>query len=156
MVFLGKKTMGENLESIMNEDKNINNTQNLNEQASSVYKQREDSYKRQKLKAYEDLDPNLKIMDFIYSKEKKSLNRNSILRSFNYSIGFEGLIAQTKKVFEKSKQGDKIRTETMSFLDELAGGESLKDNKAIIIVPASFFPGNICIDNAKQFLVDSQ
>jgi hypothetical protein len=139
----------------MNEEK-INNTQGTNNQTSTHYKTKDDSYKRQKLKAYEELDPNLKVMEYIYSKEKKSLNRNSVLRSFTYAIGFENLISLAKKTFEKTKTGDKIRTEAISFLDELTGGESLKDNKAIIIVPASFYPGNISIENAKQFLVDAQ
>lgn len=149
---LGKKKPGESLEqSIAEESQGAKR-----EQGNESGRTNSTSYKKQKLKQYEDLEPNLKIMDYIYTREKKSLNRNSILRPFNYSTNFENLLSLTKRIFMKNKAGDKITSETVSFLDEIASAESLRESKAIIIVPAAFYPGNICIDNAKQFIVDAQ
>ncbi len=152
---LGRKTAGENFEKIVNEECNFID-QSLAKEESKIINDIIDVGKRKKSKYYDELEPNLKIMEYIFSHEKRSLNRNSILRPMIPTSGFENLIHTCRRVFTKERKNDKLKNETMSFFDELVSGESdLRENKAIIIVPASFYPGNMNIENAKQFFVDA-
>jgi hypothetical protein len=154
-IMLGKKKHGESIDILMNEDKKDSNKMETDNKL--INEQMFDSAKKsQRNKYYDELEPNLKVMDYIYTREKRSLNRNTILRPFNYSVGFDNLLSLTKRIFFTSHTKDQIKTERVSFLDEIVSGESLRENKAIIIVPAAFYPGNICIDNAKEFFVNGK
>jgi hypothetical protein len=146
-IYLGRKKPGEGLEKVM-----TSATRELNKSDSSG------NNNEQKRKYYDELEPSLKVMEYIFSHEKRSLNRYSILRpTIIPERGFDSLLHSCKKIFLKDRSGERVKTETMSFFDELISGESdLRENKAIIIVPASFNTGNICIDNAKSFLKDAQ
>ncbi len=118
-----------------------------------------DGYKQQnmiKRPRVEDLDPNLRIMQYIYHKQKHSLNRNSSLRPMGSLIGFDFLFPLCRKTFTNNKKSKDSGIESQSFLDELASGEDLGGNKAIIIVPQSYHLGNLTMENARQFLVDAQ
>ena len=152
---LGRKTAGDNFENIINEENNKTDII-LNKEESKNVNDLIDVSKKKKSKYYDELEPNLKIMEYIFSHEKRSLNRNSILRPMIPTSGFENLIHTCRRVFTKERKNDKVKNESMSFFDELVSGESdLRENKAIIIVPTSFYPGNINIENAKQFFVDA-
>ena len=108
--------------------------------------------KLMKQKESELKDPHLAIMDYIYNNEKKSLNRNSLMKPSEGAPTFEHLLSLTKKIFTQ-EGGLKNTTEVKSFLDELIeSNESLGTSKLIIIVPPTFTEGNICDKNAKEFL----
>lgn len=149
MIFLGKKKApAENLEKSLEKEhqKEINTTnpQNL-EKGSKLKKPR-----------LEDLDPNLRILDYIYTKQKHSLNRNSILRPMTTNLtSFENLLSTCRRTFTNLNKSNSKHLETLSFLDELVSADDLKGSRAIIIVPASFYPGNLCLENAKRFLQDA-
>ena len=55
------------------------------------------------LKQQELKDPSLSVMDYIYSHEKKSLNRNSLMKPPENSLSFEHLLNMTKKLFTSEK-----------------------------------------------------
>ena len=108
------------------------------------------------LKQQELKDPSLSVMDYIYSHEKKSLNRNSLMKPPENSLSFEHLLNMTKKLFT-SEKGLKEQEEAKSFLDELIqNNEGLGISKLIIIVPSDFSEGNLCEKNAKAFLYNGR
>ena len=108
------------------------------------------------IKQQELKDKNLCIMDYIYSHEKKSLNRNSLMKPPENNLGFEHLLSMTKKIFTL-EGGLKEQEEAKSFLDELIeNNEGLGTVKLIIVVPSSFTEGNLCEKNAKAFLHDGK
>lgn len=114
--------------------------------------------KREKINYDPEIEPKVKILEYIYTHEKKNLNRNTILRIpiQGVSKGFENLLELCNKHFTKNHSCRNI-SEHHSFLDELTmDNDDFQQNKAIIIVPATFIPGNICIDNARKFLLDAQ
>ena len=120
----------------------------------------EDAKKREKyiymIKQQELKDKNLCIMDYIYTREKKSLNRNSLMKPPENNLSFEYLLNMTRKIFT-SEGGLKEQEEAKSFLDELIeNSEGLGASKLIIIVPPSFTEGNLCEKNAKAFLHDGK
>jgi hypothetical protein len=144
----------ENIEKVMDEEykksckgESMNNSQNME---SMKYK---NPVKKPRM---EDLDPNLQIMDYIYTRQKHSLNRNSVLRPMAQLIGFESLLSLCRKTFTNNKKYKDSHIETLSFLDELISGEDLGGNKAIIIVPPTYHQGGLSIDNARQFIVDAK
>ena len=144
LITLGKKKKGENLD-IYYKDKNS---------------KPEDSKKKEKylylMKQEELKDKHLCIMDYIFTHEKKSLNRNSLMKPPENNLSFENLLSITKKIFT-SENGLKEKEETKSFLDELIeNNEGLGTSKLIIVVPCSFTEGNICEKNAKAFLHDGK
>ena len=144
LITLGKKKKGDNLD-IYYKDKN---------------NKPEDSKKKEKLlylmKQEELKDKHLCIMDYIFSYEKKSLNRNSLMKPPENNLSFENLLSITKKIFT-SENGLKEKEEAKSFLDELIeNNEGLGTSKLIIVVPSSFTEGNICDKNAKAFLHDGK
>ena len=84
---------------------------------------------------------NLCIMDYIYSHEKKSLNRNSLMKPPENNLSFEHLLNITKKIFT-SEGGLKEQEEAKSFLDELIeNNEGLGTSKLIIVVKAFLHDG---------------
>ena len=144
LITLGKKKKGDNLD-IYYKDKN---------------NKPEDNKKKEKLlylmKQEELKDKHLCIMDYIFSYEKKSLNRNSLMKPPENNLSFENLLSITKKIFT-SENGLKEKEEAKSFLDELIeNNEGLGTSKLIIVVPSSFTEGNICEKNAKAFLHDGK
>ena len=140
LITLGKKTKGTHLD-IYYKDKNA---------------KPEDAKKKLMMKQQELKDKNLCIMDYIYSHEKKSLNRNSLMKPPENNLSFEHLLSMTKKIFT-SEGGLKEQEEAKSFLDELIeNSEGLGTSKLIIVVPSSFNEGNICDKNAKAFLHDGR
>ena len=140
LITLGKKTKGTHLD-IFYKDKNA---------------KPEDAKKKLMMKQQELKDKNLCIMDYIYSHEKKSLNRNSLMKPPENNLSFEHLLSMTKKIFT-SEGGLKEQEEAKSFLDELIeNSEGLGTSKLIIVVPSSFNEGNICDKNAKAFLHDGR
>ena len=140
LITLGKKTKGTHLD-IYYKDKNA---------------KPEDVKKKLMMKQQELKDKNLCIMDYIYSHEKKSLNRNSLMKPPENNLSFEHLLSMTKKIFT-SEGGLKEQEEAKSFLDELIeNSEGLGTSKLIIVVPSSFNEGNICDKNAKAFLHDGR
>ena len=140
LITLGKKTKGTHLD-IYYKDKNL---------------KPEDAKKKLMIKQQELKDKNLCIMDYIYSHEKKSLNRNSLMKPPENNLSFEHLLSMTKKIFT-SEGGLKEQEEAKSFLDELIeNSEGLGTSKLIIVVPSSFNEGNICDKNAKAFLHDGR
>ena len=144
LITLGKKTKGTHLD-IFYKNKNA---------------KPEDAKKKEKYmlmqKQQELKDKNLCIMDYIYSHEKKSLNRNSLMKPPENNLSFEHLLSMTKKIFT-SEGGLKEQEEAKSFLDELIeNNEGLGTSKLIIVVPSSFNEGNICDKNAKAFLHDGR
>lgn len=165
VIFLGKKRRGETIPEAFNSElgANNNNEGNANiasasqNQISTVAKNEKGdlSTKKQSIKKkYSDLDPNLDIMDYIYTNEKKSLNRNSMLKPINNLHSFEGLLSFCKTIFTRNGNVQR-HNETLSFLDELISTDDLRGNKAIIVVPSSFCEGNLCYENAKEFLADA-
>ena len=144
LITLGKKRKPENIDPFY-KDKNS---------------KPEDNKKKEKylymMKQQELKDKNLCIMDYIYSHEKKSLNRNSLMKPPENNLSFENLLSMTKKIFT-SEGGLKEEEEEKSFLDELIeNNEGLGTSKLIIVVPTSFTEGNICEKNAKAFLCDGK
>ena len=140
LITLGKKTKGTHLD-IFYKDKNA---------------KPEDAKKKLMMKQQELKDKNLCIMDYIYSHEKKSLNRNSLMKPPENNLSFEHLLSMTKKIFT-SEGGLKEQEEAKSFLDELIeNNEGLGTVKLIIVVPSSFTEGNLCDKNAKAFLHDGK
>ena len=109
-------------------------------------------------------------MEYIYENEKKNLNRNTILRislpsssnqtntdvnNGNTKTGLENILSLCNRFFTKNSNVKSI-SETQSFLDELImENDDFQQNKAIIIVPSNFYPGNICYENAKKFLLEA-
>jgi hypothetical protein len=153
---LGKKKESENLEKVMQEEFRADREKlGRDGQVKSKEKTREGEMSHLKKPRLDDLDPNLRVMGYIYNKQKHSLNRNSILRSSANLVSFENLFSLCKKFFTKNNFKDKSHTETMSFIEELLSGEDLNANKAIIVVPSIYYPGNLSYENARQFLVDA-
>ena len=114
--------------------------------------------KREKVSYDPEIDPKIRVVEYIYTNEKKNLNRNTILRvPIQTGVsGFENLLTLCLNNFTRNIS-NKASTETCSFLEELTTLEfDLQQNKAIIIVPPSFNPGNLCMENARKFLVDAQ
>lgn len=114
--------------------------------------------KREKIIYEPEIEPKVRVVEYIYTHEKKNINRNTILRIpfQNGTLGFENLLSLCNKFFTKNNT-NKANSETLSFLEELTMEyDDFQQNKAIIIVPPTFQPGNICIDNAKKFLLDAQ
>src|SRR5690606_6878064 len=131
LVFLGKKKQGENFEKMMEEEYKANQKEKTEGDQSKLVR---DPRKRPRL---EELDPNLRVMDYIYTREKKSLNRNSILKPMSNPSSFESLLVLCKKIFTRTN-GEQRTNEMMSFLDELCTADDLRGNKAIIIVPSTY------------------
>ena len=142
LISLGKKRKGDDFDSLYKDKDNKNEDNKKKERYQALIKQREDELK----------DPNLSIMDYIYSHEKKSLNRNSLMKPPENNLSFEHLLNITKKIFTQ-EGGLKEQQETKSFLDELIeNNEGLGISKLIIVVPSTFIEGNLCEKNAKAFL----
>ena len=139
LVTLGKKKKGDSLEELYKDKSNKNEESKKKEK---YLKQRENELK----------DEKLVIMDYIYQHEKKSLNRNSLMKPPENCLSFENLLGITKKIFTQ-EGGLKERQGTKSFLDELiSSNEGLGIIKLIIVVPPIFNEGNLCEKNAKAFL----
>lgn len=74
-----------------------------------------------------DEDPNKRIMQYLMLKEKKTLNRNSLIRI--PSLRFDYLLSIAKKTFMKNQTVDQLRPKNdpiklkNTFLDELAANE---------------------------------
>ena len=100
-------------------------------------------------------DFNLAVMDYVYRNEKKSFNRNSLLRPRVTTQSFEGLLNLSKSIFVKDTF-NLNKKETLSFLDELCGKDELGGGKAIIVVPSEYSEGNLYFGNARAFLEDAQ
>jgi hypothetical protein len=72
-------------------------------------------------------DPNKRIMQYLMIKEKKTLNRNSLIRI--PSLRFDYLLPIAKKTFMKAQVPDQLRPKIdqiklkNTFLDELAANE---------------------------------
>lgn len=153
LIFLGKKKPGDNYERVLDEE-------SMNKETKEEERKNENKAKPiphpNQIKKFrtEDLEPNLRVMNFIYTREKKSLNRNSILRPSMNLTSYENLLNLCKSTFIYNKIENK-QNESLSFLDELISSDDLKGNKAIIVVPSTFYPGNLSMDNAEQFLVDA-
>ena len=142
LITLGKKTKRDNLNDLYRDKNNKNEENKKKEKYLNLLKQRDDELK----------DSNLSIMDYIYSHEKKSLNRNSLMKPPENYLSFENLLGITKKIFTQ-EGGLKERQEEKSFLDELIeSNEGLGTSKLIIVVPSTFNEGNLCKKNAKEFL----
>ncbi len=142
LITLGKKTKRDNLNDLYRDRNNKNEENKKKEKYLNLLKQRDDELK----------DSNLSIMDYIYSHEKKSLNRNSLMKPPENYLSFEHLLGITKKIFTQ-EGGLKERQEEKSFLDELIeSNEGLGTSKLIIVVPSTFNEGNLCKKNAKEFL----
>ncbi len=143
IITLGKKKKGDNLDSFY---KDKSNPEENKKKEKYLY-----MLKQQELK-----DPSLSVMEYIYSHEKKSLNRNSLMKPPENSLSFEHLLNMTKKLFT-SEKGLKEQEEAKSFLDELIqNNEGLGISKLIIIVPSDFSEGNLCEKNAKAFLYNGR
>ena len=139
LITLGKKNKGENLDLFFH----VKNNPEENKKKEKYY----NMIKQQELK-----DKNLCIMDYIYSHQKKSLNRNALMKPPENTLDFGHLISMTKKIFT-SEGGLKEQEEAKSFLDELIeNNEGLGMSKLIIVVPSTFTEGNLCDKNAKAFL----
>ena len=149
LIFLGKKKHGDNFEKI------IENEHKTSKQTTTDKNDVKDARPLVKKPRIEEQDPNLRVMDYIYTREKKSLNRNSVLKPIQNPPNFADLLKLCCKIFLQVKGGQR-QAETLSFLDELISADDLKGNKAIIIVPSTYYPGNLCLDNAKQFLLDAR
>lgn len=142
LITLGKKKKGDNLEELYKDRNNKNEENKKKEKYLNLLKQRDEELK----------DSNLSIMDYIYSHEKKSLNRNSLMKPPENNLSFENLLTTTKKIFTQ-EGGLKERQEAKSFLDELIeSNEGLGTSKLIIVVPNTFSEGNLWKKNAKEFL----
>ena len=143
LITLGKKKKGDNLDLFL---KDKNNPEEAKKKEKYLYMMKQEELK----------DKNLCIMDYIYSHEKKSLNRNSLMKPPENNLSFENLLSMTKKIFT-SEGGLKEQEEAKSFLDELIeNNEGLGTSKLIIVVPSSFTEGNLCEKNAKAFLHDGK
>ena len=143
LITLGKKKKGDNLDLFL---KDKNNPEEAKKKEKYLYMMKQEELK----------DKNLCIMDYIYSHEKKSLNRNSLMKPPENNLSFEHLLNITKKIFT-SEGGLKEQEEAKSFLDELIeNNEGLGTSKLIIVVPSSFTEGNLCEKNAKAFLHDGK
>ena len=57
-------------------------------------------------------------MDYIYQYEKRSLNRNSLLKSPENCLSFESILGIAQKIFAQ-EGGLKESNDTKSFLDKL-------------------------------------
>ena len=143
LITLGKKKKGDNLDLFL---KDKNNPEEAKKKEKYLYMMKQEELK----------DKNLCIIDYIYSHEKKSLNRNSLMKPPENNLSFEHLLNITKKIFT-SEGGLKEQEEAKSFLDELIeNNEGLGTSKLIIVVPSSFTEGNLCEKNAKAFLHDGK
>ena len=146
LITLGKKKKGDSLEELYKDKNNKNEDSKKKEKYLNYLKQRDDELR----------DEKLAIMDYIYSHEKKSLNRNSLMKPPENCLSFENLLSITKKIFTM-EGGLKERQETKSFLEELIeSNEGLGTSKLIIVVPTIFNEGNLCEKNAKAFLNDGK
>ena len=129
--------------------------QRLNDKNIDILNQKR---KREKVIYEPEIETKVRVVEYLYTHEKKNLNRNTILRIpfQNGTQGFENLLSLCNKFFTKNNT-NKATSETLTFLEELTMEyDDFQQNKAIIIVPSTFLPGNICIDNAKKFLLDAQ
>lgn len=156
MLFLRKKRKGDPfIEAFTSETSGENMEEGEENQTSqkSLNNLSKSDMNKHSIKKKPD-DPHVAIMDYIYSNEKKSLNRNSMLKPINNILSFENLLSFSKGIFMK-KGNEQKHNETLSFLEELVSGDDLRGNKAIIVVPNSFYEGNLCYENAKEFLFDS-
>ncbi len=150
---------------ISKDDQNQNKAIKINNISEEVYNTNEKNIdflnhkrKREKISYDPEIEPKIKIVEYIYSHQKSNLNRNTILRIpvQTRNQGFENLLTLCNKFFTKNNT-NKIISETLSFLEELTlENDDFQQNKAIIIVPSIFYPGNICLENAKKFLLDAQ
>ena len=146
LITLGKKKKGGSFEEIYKDKNNRNEDNKKNEKYLNYLKQRDDELK----------DEKLAIMNYIYTHEKKSLNRNSLMKPPENCLSFENLLSISKKIFTM-EGGLKERQETKSFLEELIErNEGLGTIKLIIVVPSTFTEGNLCEKNAKAFLNDGK
>lgn len=75
-----------------------------------------------------DENPKLRILECLYSREKLTLNRNTILRSLSSNLTFESLLTSCRKTFMRSSNENKSQNINLraSFLDELLSGECNK------------------------------
>ena len=146
LITLGRKNKGDSLEGLYKDSYNNNEDSKKKEKILNLLKQRENELK----------DEKLEIMDYIYQHEKKSLNRNSLMKPPENCLSFESLMGITKKIFTQ-EGGLKERQTTKSFLDELIqSNEGLGNIKLIIVVPPIFNEGNLCEKNAKTFLSEGK
>lgn len=149
LITLGKKRKGDDFIEALASEFNGGN-----EKGTSKSEREERSARIQaERKKLEELDPNFAIMNYIYKNEKKSLNRNSMLKPINNHSSFENLLYYSARIFTKGNV--QKQNETLSFLEELRATDGLRGNKAIIVVPSAFIEGNICFENAKEFLFNS-
>jgi parafibromin len=148
LIFLGKKkNPSDSLEQVMNDELKKKTQDNINEAIEKL------NTKKQRL---DNLDPSLKVIDYINIKKKHSLNRNSILRPMSTNLtSFGNLLSICNKTFGVASKSAHKSNESMRFIDELTSSDDLLGSRAIIIVPSAFSPGNLNIDNAKSFLMDS-
>ena len=146
LISLGKKRKGDEFDGLYKDKDSKTEDNKKKEKYLALIKQREEELK----------DPNLLIMDYIYSHEKKSLNRNSLMKPPENNLSFEHLLSITKKIFTQ-EGGLKEHQEAKSFLDELVeNNEGLGSSKLIIVVPSTFIEGNLCEKNAKAFLYNGK
>lgn len=144
LIFMGKKMNDNDLKQSLKET----NNSNLEHQSKKEF--------LKKKRLLELKNPSLAIMDYIYTNEKKSLNRNSMLKPPVNVQSYESLLSFCRKVFQKDGEGIKS-TEKLSFLDELSLHDGLNDKpKGIIIVPSTYCEGNLCFENAKTFLEEAK
>ena len=164
MIFLGKKRKNDTfVEAIASELPY--STQNKLAPQQNVESSNQDNFaitndnnvtkRSQVKKRFDGLDDNLAIMEYIYTNEKKSLNRNTILKPITNVHSFESLLSFCKGIFTKNGKIYK-QTETVSFLEELLSTDDLRSAKAIIVVPNNYIEGSLCLDNAKRFLENAQ
>ena len=141
LIFLGKKKKGISLDELSDE-KLINFNSNNNK--AKTHKPIKKNYDEKK-------EPKMAVVDYLYTNEKKSLNRNSILKPIENKKSYEELFSFCNNIFVKKGKNNK-EIETKSFLDELTKNDDLKGNKAIIVVPSIYSEGNLCMENAVEFL----
>ena len=157
LIFLGKKKEGESLDKLMDrEAKEEIEGGSQSQSKTSKEKRRDKETSKSRRHRQDEMDPNLRIMEYIYNKQKNSLIRNFLMRPTNQTINYDNLFSVCRRFFTKSNHKDNSHHETMSFLDELLSGEDLSGNKAIIVVPGIYSAGNLSYDNARQFLVEGE
>ena len=87
LITLGKKKKGDSLEELYKDKNNKNEDSKKKEKYLNYLKQRDDELR----------DEKLAIMDYIYSHEKKSLNRNSLMKPPENCLSFEKFYLSQKK-----------------------------------------------------------
>jgi hypothetical protein len=101
------------------------------------------------------VNPNMKdyrdILEQIRAKERHQETKNSRLRkakSFKFCVEMmESTAAKPPEKAEKSHH---------TIFQEIMNHSGLEEFKPIILVPSAAMPGNLCLRNAKQFLVDGR